>query len=303
MNVKLPRIPARVAGALARLAILLGLFFGMFRPELHRIASGVTGSAEQVHALLIPLMIVFMVHQRRSPLAEGLSKGSLWGVALISVGLLLYAAATWPFDYGYARDVAMLPVLAGLVLAACGWRALKLALPMLLPVMLGIPIGSRIYARLIIRPETYTIKAVALVLAGLPGLDAVVKGVDIFFASNVASGVVALGQSNRGATLLAAFATIGVFVAFGRIRSFGRLLWLALVGVPVILFCNFSRLLCWALLDVYVRPDPTGPVGRNISAVFSLLLAYGLFALAASARLNLFARVDEDTSAPEIAHE
>jgi len=293
----------RTVGALARLAVLLALFAWLFRPELAGIVSHATASSEWVHVLLVPLLIGLLAYHRRIALAKSLSGGSLWGIPVLIAGLGLYSAATWPFDYGYIRLVAIIPVLAGIVLVACGWGVFRLSLPMLLLAMLAIPIGDRIYARLIIRPETYTIGAVAAVLGRLPGVDAVVKGVDVFFDSGISSGVVALGQSNRGTRLLPAFAAVGVFVVFSRIRSVWRLTFVACMAVPVILFCNFFRLLCWAILQLYWADDPTSNLPRSVSAVLSLLLAYGLFVLVATVKVNLFTDVDEPAQARELTYD
>ncbi len=286
----------KVAGAVTRLVILLGLFIWVFRPELTGIASTAAGSSDWVHTLIIPVMVVLLVYLRRAALVDKLSGGSPWGILFLTAGLALYAATTWPFSYGYIRDIAMIPVLAGIVLVAAGWGALRLSLPMLLLVMLAIPLGPRIYARLIIRPETYTIQAVAAVLGALPGVDTVVRGVDVFFKSDFRSGVVALAESNRGARLLPAFAALGVFVAFSRIRSVRRLVIIACTAIPIVLFCNFFRFFCWGVLDVYAADSPVSPLPRNASTILSLLLAYVLFAWVSAAKLNLF--VDADRAVP-----
>lgn len=174
---------------------------------------------------------------------------------------------------------------------------------MLLLVMLAIPLGPRIYARLIILPETYTIQAVAAVLGALPGVDTVVRGVDVFFKSDFGSGVVALAESNRGVRLLPAFAALGVFVAFSRIRSIRRLVIVACAAVPIILFCNFFRFFCWGVLDVYAVDSPADPLPRNASTILSLLLAYVLFACVSSAKLNLFVDVGQGAPRGEAANE
>jgi exosortase len=288
--------------AMMKLGLLLVLFVWMFRPELRRMALGALGSAERVHALVVPVMILLLVWRRRRTLTECLAKGSAFGPVLVVAGLFLYAAATWPFSYGYARDIAMVPVLAGLILAACGRRALRPCLPMLLLFILAIPIGGRIYARLIIRPETYTIKLTATAVGKLPGVDTTLKGADVFFKSRSTSGVVALGRSNRGARLLSAFAVVGAFVVFSQIRSPWRLLFITAAAVPIVLFCNLFRFICWALLDVYAFTDPAALTPQNLSSVLSLLLAYALFAIVSSVRVNLFVEVEEDAAAREGLH-
>ncbi|UCG46314.1 MAG: exosortase/archaeosortase family protein [Phycisphaerales bacterium] len=282
--------------AIVKLGLLLALFVWMFRPELRKITSGALGSAERVHALVVPVMILLLVWHRRHALTERIGKGSAFGPVLVIVGLLLYAAATWPFSYGYARDIAMVPVLAGVVLAACSRRSLKPCLPMLLLYILAIPIGGRIYARLIIRPETYTIKLTAAAVGKLPGVDTTLKGADVFFESRSTSGVVALGRSNRGARLLSAFAALGTFVVFSKIRSAWRLLVIAVAAVPIVLICNLFRFLCWAMLDVYAAADPAALMPQNLSSVLSLLLAYALFAIISSLRVDLFVEADENAA-------
>ena len=292
----------RTRDVMMKLGLLLTLFVWMFRPELRRITLGAFGSTERVHALVAPMMILLLVWHRRRTLTECLAKGSTFGPVLVVAGLFLYAAATWPFSYGYARDIAMVPVLAGLILATCGRRALRPCLPMLLLFILAIPIGGRIYARLIIRPETYTIKLTATTVGKLPGVDTTLKGADVFFKSRSTSGVVALGRSNRGARLLSAFAAVGVFVVFSRIRSPWRLLFIAVAAVPIVLACNLFRFLSWTLLDVYAFTDPAALMSQNLSSVLSLLLAYALFAIVSSVRVNLFVEADENDAAREDHH-
>ncbi len=284
---------------IVKLALLLALFVWMFRPELLRITSGALRSAERVHALVIPVMILLLVWRRQRTLTECLTKGSAFGPLLVVAGLFLYAATTWPFSYGYARDIAMLPVLAGVILAASGRRALKPCLPMLLLFALAIPIGGRIYARLIIRPETYTMKLTAAAVGKLPGVDTTLKGADVFFETGSTSGVVALGRSNRGARLLSAFAALGAFIVFSKIRSPWRLLVIAVAAVPIVLICNLFRFLCWAMLDVYAVADPAALMPQNLSSVLSLLLAYALFTLVSSLKVNLFVETDENSSTRE----
>ena len=154
--------------------------------------------------------------------------------------------------------------------------------------------GPRLYATLIIRPETYTIAATAKALDLLPGVDTVVKGVDIFFSSVHKSGVVGLGESNRGARLLLAFAAIGIFVTFSQPRSFWRLMFVGITAGAVVLFCNFLRFVVWGLATIYLSVTPTSALPRNISAVCSLFAAYGIFVLLCSARVNLFIEEQED---------
>ena len=166
---------------------------------------------------------------------------------------------------------------------------------MLLLVFLASPIPSRIYATLIIRPETYTIASTANVLDQLPGVNTFIEGVDISFSVKNRAGIIALGESNRGARLFLAFSMVGLFVTFSRVRSFWRIIIVGVAAIPIIMFCNFFRFLCWGLLQVYTGAVPTSPMPRNVAAVCSMFVLYLLFVLVCTAQFNLFLEVEDET--------
>lgn len=282
-----------IAGVI-RLAILLVLAVWAFWHEMASMVSASYRTSEMAHALVAPLAILLLIYLRRRDLANSMTKGSTWGILLLLIGAAQYAAATWPFSYGYIRDVAVIPVLAGLVLVTCGWRVLKLSIPMLILVALSVPIGSRLWATLIIRPETYTISATAKTLDTLPGVDTSISGTDMFFSGKHGSGAIALGESNRGARLLLASVALGVFVVFSRVRSPGRVIFAAAATIPIVLACNFIRLTCWGLIVIYTGLGPPSTLPRSLSAVSSLVVAYILFALICAVKLNFFVDADED---------
>lgn len=288
MDARQPATPTRITHSVARLAILLVLCAWLFWPEISRIATGLHNSSETAHVLIIPLAILLLIYHRRDALRKRLTAGSAWGMLFVLAGIVLFGGALWPFNYGYVRDLAVLPVLAGVILIACGRGVLKLSVPMLLLVLLAIPISSRLWASLIIRPETYNIAATAGTLDLLPGIDTQIQGVDIFFSAADHNGCVALGQSNRGVRLPLACLALGVFVVFSRIRSPARIIIAAAAAVPIVLFCTFFRLLCSALMTIYGRLEPQSDWPRSVSAVCALLAAYGLFAAICAARLKLF---------------
>jgi hypothetical protein len=279
-------------GAISRLIVFGGLCLWIFWSEAANIALLSTQSSETAHVLISPIVIAVLIYLRREVLLKSLSQGSMWGIALIVIGLIMYGGAIWPFNYGYARELAILPVLAGVVLVTCGGRFLRHFSPVFLVILLSIPIGSRIYASLIIRPETYTISATATALEQLPALEVTPKGTDLFFSLNHNPGVIGLGESNRGARLLLASGMLGVFVIFSRLRSLPRLAAAAMLAVPIILLCNFIRFLSWAMVVIYSQAAPTSPLPRNVSAICCLSAVYILFSFVCNFKLNLF--VSED---------
>ncbi len=282
-----------------QLAVLVGLCVWAFRHQLLGIVGRLAGSSEAVHGLVAPVALILLGYRRRGAFAARPMRGSPWGIGFVLVGLVLYAAATWPFQYGYARDVAVLPALAGAVLVACGWRALRLSLPLLLLLLLSIPVSTRLYLSLVIRPEAYTLSAVARFLRQLPGIDAGVFATDIVIVGSRGRLVLGFGGSRWASGLLMSCAAIGVFVTFCRFRPVWRIVLVALLAAPLVFFCNFLRLLCWALIAIYTGAGPTSGLPRNVSAVVALAACYGLFLLVSSARVKLF--IEEDAGDEEPA--
>jgi exosortase len=284
---------------LARVLILFGLFAWAFWPELWYIGRTAARDSDWAHGLVIPIGVLLLVLRRRRELTATPTGGSSWGIALLLLGFVLYAVFTWPCCFGYPRRAAIIVVAAGIVLAVCGWSVLKRCVPMLLLLLLSIPIGARAYAALIIRPETVTLSATRLVLDQLPGVDVTLDGPDLSFVRGDQCGMFALGESNRGAALLATYAAIGVFVVFARIRPFWQVALMAAAAGPIALLCNIFRLVCWGIVAIYLPTEPVSPVPRAAAAVASLLVAYALFALGCWVLSRLIVELDEDDDTAE----
>jgi len=265
--------------AIIQLLVLLAACVLVFLPEMRAVVDVAVHDWEAAHLFAAPVLILVLLYRRRHELARQLSRPSAWGLLVILLSLGGWLLSTWPFNYGYPRRLAMVPAVAGVVLAVGGWRVLKLCLPMLLILMIAIPTGSRYYAFLIIKPEQYTLEAVRGTLDALPGVLVNMDGLDLSYIHGSDSGTIALGEPVRGASLLLAFLTIGVFVTFARIRPFWQIVVMALAGAPVVLFCNYARLVIFGLVTIYGRTQPLSFAPRVTAVVLSLLLAYGVSVL------------------------
>ncbi len=265
-----------------QLLILLGLCVVAFWPELTGMIRATLRDIEAAHALAAPVIVLIMFLGRRHALAMNLSKsstGSLWGLVALVAVLSIYAVTNWPFDYETVQRVMLVLAMASVVLAVGGWRVLKLAGPILLILLIAIPIGSRYYAFVIIKPETITLDAVSAALSLLPGVTVTLQGSDLLYYADGGSGSIALGEPHRGASLFLSYLTIGVFVTFARIRPLWQVAVMVVAAAPVVLICNFARVVCWGVLTIYAGSHPLSPVPRIVSIIFSLVLAYGLSTL------------------------
>lgn len=179
--------------------VLAALSIVMFHHEMYTIMRFAWRDIDASQMLAAPVLIFLLWRARRHVLLDHLGRGSIAGVVLIVIALGIFTFSKWPFNYGYPRWLAIVPALAGGVLAVGGWRLFWTALPMLLVFLLAIPIGSRYYAFLIIRPETLTISAAAEVFNALPGVLVQLDGPDFTFFRGDIEGTIALGEPHRGA--------------------------------------------------------------------------------------------------------
>ncbi len=277
-----------------KLIVLVGLCLWAFWPEVVYVVSRAVRDSDWAHALAVPVAVLALVYRRRERLAEGLATGSVWGVVVLVMGFGLYGFSIWLLSFKQLQNVIMLPVLAGALLAVGGRRVAKLCLPMLLLVALAIPIGERMYASLIIRPETYTLSTTRFVLDKLPGVSVERVGPDLLFTRGQDTGSIALGEYSRGARLLVASVAVGVFVVFSRIRPVWQVVVMAMLAGPIALFCNLVRMFAWGATTIYGGFGPLSGVPRAVSILASLLLAYVLFALLCVMLDNLVLEVDEE---------
>lgn len=284
---------------LIQLCVLLLLWVWAFWPHIIRVVRISLRSSEVAHLLVVPIGVFLLIFLRRKDFAAP-SKGSLWGIVLLLLGLFVYSISIWPFLFIYAQEMATILVLAGLILSTCGWRYLIQSIPILLFVMSAIPLGSGIFTRLVILPETYTIAACAKTLELLPGVQIAVKGIDIHYIYGEFSGIIGLGESYRGARLFQPLITLGIFVVFFESRSIWRLLFISMCVIPILLMCNYLRLLCWSLVAVYGKSGIISTWPRFISSTIYLLIAYGLWVLVCNIKFNLFVETDEEESAHEV---
>jgi hypothetical protein len=264
-----------------QLAALTAMLFLVFRHELAVIGGRLFTDGEAAHALAAPLLIYVLWRFRREAIASAMGPGSWWGVLLLVAAIGIHVLATWPFNYGYPRQAAIVPAMAGAIWALCGGRVARLCLPMLLIVLLAVPIGYRQYAFLIVRPETMTLSTAESILNMLPGVLVSLEGPDLFYTAGGVAGTIALGDPHRGASLFLAFLTIGVFVTSARIRPWWQIIVLGAAAVPIALLCNLARVLLQGIMTIYSGFGPLSGVPRTASAVLALAMCYGLFVLCA----------------------
>lgn len=297
-----PPVRAAPSGARARIiaAVLLVLLCAIaFRDTVRAMIETAVATPEQAHALGAIVLAMIVVVRRRRELAMAAGGGSSWGAVIVALALVMFVFASWPFNYAIPRRLAVVPALAGCVLVAGGWRFLRLCIAPLLLVTLSVPVGARFYSAIIVKPEEITIPAVRSALELVPGVVVDLDGLDLLFERGGEAGVIALGHSYRGASLMLASAVIVVFVTALRRRPWWQGIAMTVLAGPIIAAGNFLRLFTWGLVTLATDAPPTTLAPRVAGTVASIGFAW----LASSAALWLLGRLaGADSSVPAAPH-
>ena len=270
------------------LAVLLALYCWAFNSEIIDILRKGTQFSEAIQSLLAPIIITTLIYLRRDDFLRCNYKNSACGVLLIMLGIATYSLCSWPFSFGYARLLALVPILGGVILAVCGWRVFRLSLPLLAIMLISIPFSWSFYARLTLWLEIYTLEFSLKIFNLFGNLESWIDGTGVFFTLNDRTGTIALGNSYKGIRLVQLLTAIGIFVIFSTKRSFARICVCLFALLPIAMFCNLARFITLGLIEFAGIFTPISNFPRCMATGLSILLMYALMLLFSNLNVNLF---------------
>jgi exosortase D (VPLPA-CTERM-specific) len=130
--------------ASAELVALLILTVAVFRESLSYLLRDWLTTEEYSHGTMIPLVVAFLIWQKKSELARIPPSGCWRGVALAGLGLSLFAVAQMATLY-VVEQYAFLMVLYGAILAICGPALFRRIGAPLLFLFFAIPLPEFLY--------------------------------------------------------------------------------------------------------------------------------------------------------------
>jgi len=276
-------------------AALLLLFFWAFLPEINSIVFHTGFIINNIHISLVPLAVAMFIMIKKHTLTDFDLSGAWAGFLLILLGCFLYAITTWPFSFGYARNLCLVPVLAGVILASFGKKIFFKLIPIYIFVFLAIPIGPRLTSTLVIKPETLTLILSQKIMGLLPGISASLNGLDLTLSHKGISNIVAMGQTSRAFQLYFVYALIALFVFFSSHRSVWKYIIALIVTLPVIFLCNLIRFILLSAFTAYFNVGNFSAVPTAAAASLSVCLAYLIFILLFNLKINLFVEDEQVT--------
>ncbi len=284
-------------------ALFLGIYYS-FLWRVFRIATEDTVS-DWSFALLLPLISVYYIMQRRHDLHDDDRRVYWPGLILMWLGIFGFMFGIYPLRNDMAQGYSMVLALLGLALLLTGPTWMRVLWFPIAYLALGVKLSQLIWDPLAHRLQMVAAK-LATGLVGLLGLlmdiDAEVKGAQII-PSSVNEGrrdgaeALTVAEQCAGLKMLMAFAALGIAMAFLAKRPWWHRLLFVLMIVPIAVFVNACRVA--VIVVLYQKVDPKYAAGdfHMMIGLLMLIPAGGLFWLLGWVLDRMVVREDEPLTA------
>ncbi|HTQ41048.1 MAG TPA: exosortase/archaeosortase family protein [Pirellulales bacterium] len=204
---------------------------------------------EYSHGFFVPVWSVVLLWLRRKQITGMVWEGSWWGLGLVAIGIALRCVAAYGF-YTLMAAFSLLPTLAGLAIAAGGWRCLRWALPSIVFLVFMIPLPGFISESLSLPLQHLAVTSVTYLLQ-LIGIPAGMEG-NVILLTHSKVGVV---EACSGLRMLILFFAVSTGVAMIVQRTWIERIVLIASAVPIAIAVNIVRITATALLHNWVNPQ------------------------------------------------
>jgi exosortase len=226
------------------------------------------------HGFFVPAFAFYVVWENRSRLAEIRPAPSIWGLAVILLGLCVLILGVFGAELFLSR-VSLLVLAAGLALFFLGWEYLRAVSFPLLFLILMVPIPAIIFSQI-----TFPLQILASKLSAslLP-----LFGVPVFREGNVINlpaMPLEVAEACSGIRSLLSLTTLAIMYGYLVEKRVAIRVALALGSIPIAVAANALRIVGTGLLVQYWDPEKAEGFFHAFSGwlifVVSLLMLFGL---------------------------
>ena len=288
---------ACIAGGVL-LAVLVAVFWEWFRGQVE---FAIEFPSDWGHTLLIPFIAGWFVWLRRQEILATPLRPAWSGLAIVVLGLALYAI----FIFGPAalyhhntRGFAVGVTLFGMVLLVTGWGWMRwLWFPIAYTVVFGQTVSERFISIVTYRLQDLSARG-AHVMLGVFGLDVDLTGNVLTVYQSGQPHQLNVAEACSGMRMLVAFLALGVAMAYVSLPTAWQRVTLVALGVPVAVFVNMLRVASLGLLSLVDSEFTAGEFHHFIGLVW-LLPAFLLYMLILWILSNL---VVQEPAGREVGH-
>jgi exosortase D (VPLPA-CTERM-specific) len=208
---------------------------------------------EYSHGVLIPFISAFLIWQRKDTLERLPFTGSIAGLGLMLLGLLLFIMGRMS-ALSLLINYAMIIVIAGLFLSCMGWQAFRVILVPVLLLFLMIPLPGFLY-------ETFSAN-MQLISSDIGVAIIRMFGISVFLEGNVIDlGIMKLQvvEACSGLRYLFPLMTLGLIAAYFYKDSLWKRITVVLSSIPITILMNSVRIgIIGVLVEHWGRPMAEG---------------------------------------------
>ncbi|MEE8169139.1 MAG: exosortase/archaeosortase family protein [Phycisphaerae bacterium] len=246
------------------------------------------------HGFLILPFSLYLLHTRRAEFIDVKPRPSWLGMPIVLAGLFIYAAAI-RWKIGYPQPLSMLVVLVGAVVWLAGWSVLRRMLFPIAFLALAMPPPERLY-RVVTQPLQQLAAFVSeILLAAIPNIIVLRNGIHLVAMDtqqNTQASFTVAGACSGMRSLLA-FTALGLAMAFITPRPTWHRITMAIIVLPVALFCNSLRVVATGLLMVYDWADFAKGTPHSLLGIMTFALGLTMYSLILYILDHLFVETEE----------
>ncbi len=251
--------------------------------------------ADWSHGPLIPVFSAYLVYLRWDEIRRTRVTGAWVGLVVLLGGLGLYLWALTGLPFAYAKPLALMITLLGVIIWLCGLPIMRYAWLPWLYLFFAIPMPQRVYFALTNPLRRMAATVASAVLNALPGVELEVQrvGSNLEYFYRGESGVIGVADACSGMRSTVTLCALGVAVAFMSERPTWQRVVLVLSCVPIATFCNFIRVTVTCWIHVFIDPKYASGQYHMMLGLAVILLAFGIFSGLGWVLNNLFVEEDE----------
>jgi exosortase len=288
--------PAQVkAGVLAAAFVAtFWILLDFIPPDFGQIVYAWIHQVDWSHGPLIPLFSAYLVYVNWDRIRRCEVRYTWVGLPILLAGLGLYAWSLTFLSIGYAKPLAMMICLLGVVIFLCGVPMLRYTWLPWLYLFFAIPLPQRYYFYMTNPLRRLAAEVANMVLGLVPGLDGERVGSNLEFWYRGTKHQIGVADACSGMRSTVTLCAVGVAVAFMSERPWWQRLILVAACVPIATFCNFIRVTVTCWLTVFVDPKYAHGTYHTMLGLLVILLAFGIFSGLAWVLEHLFVEDDEE---------
>ena len=228
------------------LIVVFGSFFLCFFPIYPELFSTWLNSSDDSHGILVPVITVYLIWQRRESLAKASTGSWGWGGIILLASLALHVA-------GYAGSVSVVSRLMivtgliGLVLFNFGKRFFALIAFPLCYLIFIVPVPVSIYSLLAFPLQLFASQISAFLIAG-SGIPVLREGNMLYFAQTQLE----VAEACSGLRSMTSFIMLSCLFGYMMKAGWGRRITIFLSAIPLALLANIVRVTGTGILAHFI---------------------------------------------------